>query len=90
MSGGTTTEDLVEKFLSAIQRGEPVDEASFAAAHPEQAEELRELLPLLMEMESYGRNHRPKSVHDAPPDLTGSDYRLLKEIGRGGMWTVWV
>ena len=88
-----TTEALVEEYLSALQRDEAVDEAAFISSHPEHAEELRELLPLLTEMEEYGRNRRKGSRGrvgaEMPPDLTGSDYRLLKILGRGGMGAVW-
>ena len=91
MNDVPTTETLVENFLAALRRGETVDDASFLAAHPEQADELRDLLPVLREMEAYGRNRRDGTCSDSatPPDLTGSDYRLLKMIGHGGMGTVW-
>ena len=86
-----TIEALAEAYLAALRRGEAMDVAAFAAAHPDHAQELRDLLPLMEEMEAYGRRRRP--VRDAaprtPPALDGSDYRLLREIGSGGMGTVW-
>ena len=91
MTGEPTTEGLVEDFLEEFRRGDVPDEDSFIAAHPNQAEELKELLPLLVEMEDYGRARRNKDSRatDVPPTLPGSDYTLQKKIGSGGMGTVW-
>ncbi|MGN0853044.1 MAG: protein kinase [Kiritimatiellia bacterium] len=91
MRDGTTTEALVEEYLSALRGGAAVDEAAFIAAHPDHAGELGELLPLLAEMEEYGRNRRRSApaVPCVPPELTGSDYQLRRILGRGGMGTVW-
>ena len=91
MTGTVSTEVLVEEFFTAIRRGEAIDVESFASAHPDQADELRDLLPILVELEEYEQNHRTKTASGTttPPDLTGSDYRILKMIGRGGMGTVW-
>ena len=85
-----TTEGLVESYLASLRRGEHVDADAFAAAHPRQADELKDLLPLLTEMEAYGKRRRRKPAGACtPPELPGSDYRLLREIGSGGMGTVW-
>ena len=91
MSEEPTTERLVEDFLDEMRGGGPADEATFIAAHPKQANELRELLPLLAEMEDYGRKRRRKDCKEPepPPDLPGSDYTLVRKIGSGGMGTVW-
>lgn len=91
MNGDVGAESLVEEFLTALRCGEPVDEITFIASHPEHADELRELLPVMMEMEEYGRAMRGGAKRSAAekPELPGSDYRLLREIGHGGMGTVW-
>ena len=91
MNGEPTTEGLVEDFFEEFRRGDVPDEDSFIAAHPAQAEELKDLLPLLVEMEDYGRERRERNgrATDAPPTLPGSDYTLQKKIGSGGMGTVW-
>ena len=86
MSDDIGTETLVEEFLTALRCGETIDENTFIAAHPDQAEELRELLPVLIEMEEFARTGRSR---EEPPKLDGSDYKLLREIGHGGMGAVW-
>ena len=91
MTEEPTTEGLVEDFLEEFRRGDVPDEDSFIAAHPKQAGELRDLLPLLVEMEDYGRERRRKDsrADETPPDLPGSDYTLKRKLGSGGMGTVW-
>ena len=82
MSEEPTTEGLVEDFLEGFRRGDVPDEDSFIAAHPKQANELKDLLPLLVEMEDYGRERRQRDnrAADVPPSLPGSDYALQKKI----------
>ena len=69
MTEEPTTEGLVEDFLEEFRRGDVPDEDSFIAAHPKQAGELRDLLPLLVEMEDYGRERRRKDsrADETPP-----------------------
>ena len=75
MNGEPTTEGLVEDFFEEFRRGDVPDEDSFIAAHPAQAEELKDLLPLLVEMEDYGRERRRRDgrAADVPPPLPASD-----------------
>ncbi len=84
MSVNPSFEDLVEQFLDRCRLGDAPEIDSFAELHPEHAARLRELLPLLLEMEGCSAG----KAQDTPPDLSGTDYRLLRKIGSGGMGVV--
>lgn len=91
-TGGGELDDLVEEFLAQVQSGAKVDAEAFAAAHPAHAEELRGLLPILLDMENYSRGReRGQSAADdeRPPEIPGDEFRPLRVLGRGGMGVVW-
>jgi WD40 repeat protein/serine/threonine protein kinase len=80
---------LAEEFLTRYRRGERPALSEYAAQHPELAERIRELFPTLILMEQCG----PPSV-EAPALQPGlprqwGEYRLLREVGRGGMGIVY-
>ena len=80
--------ELTEAFLERLRAGEAVDVESFAAEHPECADDLRELLPPLVSMEDLGKSARPAiHIETRYPENLG-DYHLEEKIGRGGMGTV--
>src|SRR5262245_25310466 len=85
--------ELAEAFLGRHRRGERPSVEEYAAAHPELAAEIRRLFPALLMMEDL----RPESddlgggltaARGAVPERLG-DYRILREVGRGGMGVVY-
>ncbi|MBL9079012.1 MAG: serine/threonine protein kinase [Planctomycetes bacterium] len=92
-SGADPVDRLVEQFLARCRGGAPADVEAFCAAHSEHAAQLRELLPMLVALEqvkrdrqtSTGSGTRPLSL---PPLERLGDFKIVREVGRGGMGVV--
>ncbi|HLJ95203.1 MAG TPA: protein kinase [Gemmataceae bacterium] len=82
--------ELVEQINARLQAGEALDPEEVLRAHPEHAEELNGLLPAIALLANLSRSAgRPVApVHGVPPERIG-DFRILREIGRGGMGGVY-
>jgi hypothetical protein len=85
---------VAESFLERFRAGERPGVEEYAARHPELAEQIRELLPALVMVEQDltidpepGRDDAPRTAPDLPRRL--GDFRILREIGRGGMGVVY-
>jgi len=84
-------EELAENFLERHRRGERPAIEEFIAKAPEHADEIRELFPALILLEQVESDERDEPVRlpsAAPPDRIG-DYRIIREVGRGGMGIVY-
>jgi serine/threonine protein kinase len=75
-------------FVQAADNGQPPDRQQFLAAHPEFAAELEEFFAgrdCLLRLTA-----RPPEAPSAPGDLGSlGDFRLIREVGRGGMGIVY-
>ena len=90
-------EQLVEVAAQRLQNGEAVEIDQLVAAHPEYADELRELLPAVEMLARLGdappvRTNAAGASNGKPSTLLHEqlgDFRLIREIGRGGMGVVY-
>jgi hypothetical protein len=88
-------EQIAESFLARLRTGERPAVSEYEARHPDLADDIRSLFPALMMMEEgRGCVEKPRALEPAPsspeqvPRQLG-EYRLLREIGRGGMGVVY-
>jgi WD40 repeat protein/serine/threonine protein kinase len=89
---------LADEFLGEIRRGGRPAVEEYAARHPDLADAIRDLFPALLMMENL-REGAPDATGPCasggaalttalPPTRLG-DFRILREIGRGGMGVVY-
>jgi serine/threonine protein kinase/WD40 repeat protein len=89
-------EQLAESFLKRYRDGERPSLSEYLNKYPELADEIRQLFPALVVMEEVGAEHSD-SVDAKRRDVTAdgrqleriADYRIIREVGRGGMGVVY-
>jgi serine/threonine protein kinase/WD40 repeat protein len=81
-------EELAESFLRRYRQGEQPSITEYVSKHPELASEIRELFPALRMMEEAGAERAKSTSEGRRPEQIGS-FRLLREVGRGGMGVVY-
>lgn len=80
---------LAEDFIERRRNGEAVTVEEYAAAHPDVADEIRDLFPTIAALETARSGDKPRTqrTFDCPERL--GDLRIVREIGRGGMGVVY-
>ena len=90
--------EIVDRAINRLVAGEKVDITALYADHPSLRQELEAILPAIQAMAEFGKTANgtrsaadsaaaTESLSMGPCDL--GDFRILREIGRGGMGVVY-
>ena len=87
-------EALADEFLERYRRGERPAISQYMRAHPEAASQIEELFPALVMMERArpAMSELAQQAVLAPPGpapVQLGDFRIIREVGRGGMGVVY-
>ena len=89
--------ELAEEFLDRYRKGERPALREYIERHPELAGEIREVFPAMAMMENIALADESLEadatgelpVRRLPPLEQLGDYRIVREVGRGGMGVVY-
>ncbi len=84
-------DELAEEFANRYRRGERPSLDEYISRLPEMAAEIREMFPALVEVEQVEEHARDGLQVAAvlPRHRQIGDYRVVREVGRGGMGVVY-
>lgn len=94
LSDRNPVEELAEEFVARIRRGERPSLMEYTDRFPELAEQIRALFPTLLLMEKVRPDPATADLDGSPgadgahPERLG-DYRIIREVGHGGMGIVY-
>src|SRR6266513_2949655 len=84
---------LADEFAERYRRGERPSLSEYIDRHPDLADDIREFFPAMAEMEQVKAERQevsePKAAGPLPPLERLGDYRIIREIGHGGMGVVY-
>jgi serine/threonine protein kinase len=84
---------LADEFAERYRRGERPALAEYVERYPHLAADIREVLPALVEVEQVKEDHEEAAEQAAAPPAPAlqqlGDFRILREVGKGGMGIVY-
>ncbi len=84
---------LADEFAERYRRGERPALQEYIDRHPALADDIREFFPAMVEIEQVKDDRlevsEPKAAGPLPPLERLGDFRIIREIGRGGMGVVY-
>ena len=84
--------ELAEEYADRFRRGERPALTEYTNKYPDLAERILNLFPTLVMMEEFGSVAGPstdlRTAAGTPPRQLG-EFRILREVGRGGMGVVY-
>ena len=81
---------LVNEFTKRLELGEKPSIEEYCERHPDLAEEIRDLFPTVFAVEDMAASGvSSRVIMSGPPPKSVGDYRIIREIGRGGMGVVY-
>src|SRR5439155_847717 len=83
---------LADEFAERYRRGERPTLREYEKRYPELADDIRDLFPAMVEIEQAKGDRKdlmPAAAATVPPLKQLGDFRILREIGRGGMGVVY-
>lgn len=95
-SAGLNSRDSLEvvlsEFADEVRRGEMPSVEGYAERYPALAEQIRELFPLVFSLEQWKNNKEVEVLRRNVPEEFSvesfGDYKVIRELGRGGMGVV--
>ena len=84
--------EVVEELTARLKAGEAVDLDAWLAERPVYADELRRLFPMLRLLAELSRSGEASAPAISPDEVASGrlgDFRLVREIGKGGMGIVY-
>src|SRR5579859_179123 len=83
---------LADEFAARYRAGERPSLQEYIDRHPELADDIREMFPAMVEIEQVKEDHEQAGeqpvVSPSPLPQLG-DFRIIREVGKGGMGIVY-
>jgi serine/threonine protein kinase len=84
---------LADEFAARYRAGERPPLQEYIDRYPELADDIRELFPAMAEIEQVREDHHEAAEQQATPQAPAleqlGDFRILREVGKGGMGIVY-